>query len=123
MLGTDADLLNLPSMPTPDYITLPVPRTASTSTSTSEIPPPLPPMPEDEPAPTGEKRKTKGKNLPASKAAKTESAPATATASNVNRIFTVLKEEDLKQTQLPSLQELERVLVERQKQELLKEFA
>jgi hypothetical protein len=39
-----------------------------------------------------------------------------------NRIYTVLKASDYKMPNLPSLEELETVLVERQKTELLNEY-
>lgn len=38
------------------------------------------------------------------------------------RIFTVLREEDLRQPELPTFQDLEKMLVDRQKEELLKEY-
>jgi len=143
MLGADPEALEFPSMPTPDYVTLHIsqPPQASTSAASAEGPsasesdvPPPPPPPEDEDAePTedsgtaahvGEKRKASESADGATKAARTETAPSTAaSASSVNRIYTVLTEEDLRQPQLPSLQDLEKFLVQKQKEELLKEFA
>jgi hypothetical protein len=53
------------------------------------------------------------------KAARTD----TTTAGSVNRIFTVLRKEDLVAPQLPSLEQLEKFLVDKQKQELMSEYA
>lgn len=151
-LGVEPDTLKLPTMPTPDYVTLHIPQPPEASTSTaasasaddSDVPPPPPPPahPDDgaasatagpeedaDSAQTGEKRKASSQNdksddRTTTKAARTETAPSnSASASSVNRIFTVLKEEDLKHPELPSLKDLEKFLIEKQKEELLKEFA
>ena len=135
-------------MPVPDYVSLPGPSAPSTSTQeqqtdSSDIPPPPPPFPGTEGAveeetdaemtstdaaadvpaqATGSKRKaeadTVGEEQDGGKAARTD----TATAGSVHRIFTVLRKEDLAAPQLPSLQELEKFLVDKQKQELLSEY-
>lgn len=150
-LGLDTETLTLEPMPVPDYVSLPGPSAPSTSAQTqqtdssSEIPPPPPPFPGTEGAgdedadadmasteaaadvpvqATGSKRKAEadaaGEEEDVSgKAARTD----TATAGSVNRIFTVLRKEDLVAPQLPSLEELEKFLVDKQKQELLSEYA
>lgn len=125
-----------PPLPRPDYVSLPDP-TASTSASVDgqAVPPPPPPFPsedaaaeeEPEPAKTGSKRtrgKGKGKAAAAaaeksSKAAKTE---GTKSAAGANRILTVLKEEDLRMPTLPTVEELEKFLVQKQKEEMLSEL-
>ena len=141
-LGLDPESISAPALPLADYVTLSAP-TASTSASAmqvdgQDIPPPPPPFPggeaasgetaaaeEPEPAKTGSKR-TRGKGAAAAaskKAARTEAAPsANPSAANANRILTVLKEEDLRMPTLPTLEELEKFLVQKQKEEMLNEF-
>lgn len=85
---------------------------------------------EPEPAKTGSKRtrgKGKGRGGAAAAAAAEKSNKAartdgTATAPGANRILTVLKEEDLRMPDLPSVDELEKFLVQKQKEEMLSEF-
>lgn len=122
-------------MPRADYISLAGPSTQPSTLQAqqqSEIPPPPPddsdeeaePEVEAPPASTSNKRKKAAtkKKQPVAKAAKTADAPSNASAASANRIFTVIREEDFKPAQVPSLEELEKVLVQRQKQELMDEF-
>jgi len=120
-------------MPTPDYITLSNPSaeastSASASASSSDIPPPPPPFPGDaasasSSAKTGSKRKadddTQMTEETSGKATKTGDTNGQTAG---NRIYTVLKASDYKMPNLPSLEELEKVLVDRQKMELLNEY-
>jgi pre-mRNA-splicing factor ISY1 len=68
-------------------------------------------------AAAGDKRK-KGATSAASKKKKKEEKPAGA----ANPLLTVLREEDLKPPEVPGPEEMEKMIVERQKKELLAEY-
>lgn len=129
VLGMEPEALTVPSMPTPDYVSLSNPAAeASTSSSTlsSEIPPPPPPFPGDassSEAKTGSKRKADDDaQMDAETSGKASKLDSVNGQTAGNRIFTVLKASDYKMPNLPSLEDLEKVLVDGQKQQLLNEY-
>lgn len=144
-LDVDVDSLGLPDMPTPDYVSLPGPSNIMPKSTSNDIPPPPPPDDDDEEdsnhddtaedaavdaggaskTRSGKRKQTASSKTggTVAKAAKIQTdSVAAKSAANANRIYTVIREEDFRRPELPSLSDLEAFLVDRQKQELLSEY-